>query len=98
VENARLELAFAVGMHGSQAIDIPAIDLGPSPQAIAESANELVQQALAKRPDLLEAAEKIKAAQYEEKEARSKLYPKINFFASEMYLSSTSTPTHASLP
>jgi outer membrane protein len=93
VESARVGLAVAVGMHGSQAIDIPAIDQAPSPEVIEASANDLVQQALSKRPDLIEAADRIKAAQYQEKEARSKLWPKIGIIASEMYTNVTSTPS-----
>ena len=60
---------------------------------IEASANDLVQQALAKRPDLIAAADKIKAAQYHEKEARSKLFPKISVFASEQYIYSNTTPS-----
>ncbi len=93
VENAKVELGVAVGMHANQPIDIPSIDQAPSPQVIEASANELVRQALAKRPDLIAAADKIKAAQYQEKEARSKLFPKITVFASEQYIYSTTSPS-----
>ena len=93
VENARVELAVAVGMHANEALDIPSIDQAPSPQVIQASANDLVQQALANRPDLIAAADKIKAAQYEEKDARSKLFPKISVFASEQYIHSTNSPS-----
>jgi len=92
VENAKVELAVAVGMHATQPIDIPSIDQSPSPQVIEASANDLVRQALAKRPDLIAAADKIKAAQYQEKEARSKLFPKISVFASEQYIHTTNNP------
>ena len=97
VENARVGLAVEVGMRGGQAIDIPAIDQAPSPEVIEASANDLVQQAPAKRPDLIEAADRIKAAQYQEKEARSKLWPKIGIIASEMYTTVTVSNTPSSV-
>ncbi len=91
VASERIALAASVGLRAGQAIDIAPLNSTPSAASIESSANDLLKRALANRPELLEAADQVRAAQYQAKRARSELLPKITIDAAEQYTSSTNS-------
>ncbi len=88
VASGKVSLAASVGLTAGEAVDIDGLNNTPSPTVIRASANDLVKQALASRPELMEAADEVKAAQYAAKSARSDLFPKITLDAEEQYTDS----------
>ncbi len=96
VASERIALAASVGLRAGQAVDIASLNDTPSASSIEASANDLLKRALANRPELLEAADQVRAAQYEAKRARSELFPKITIDAAEQYTSSTNSTNGAS--
>ncbi len=95
VATGRVSLTASVGLLADKAVDIAPLENGPAAELIQSSATELVQRALAHRPDMLEAVEEVRASQYEVKQARSDFFPKITLDAEEQYTRTSNSPGSA---
>jgi len=77
-EIARGDLATAVGTSASVAIRVQPLDQLPTPDSINENVEETINRAFAQRPDLMQQAAEIRAANATLKEARAAYYPSLN--------------------
>src|SRR6266446_459022 len=76
-EIARGDLATAVGTSASVAIKVQPLDQLPTPDSIGEKAEQAINRAFAQRPDLMQQAAEIRAANATLKEARAAYYPSL---------------------
>jgi len=76
-EIARGDLATAVGTSASVAIKVQPLDQLPTPDSIGETAEQAINRAFAQRPDLMQQAAEIRAANATLKEARAAYYPSL---------------------
>jgi outer membrane protein len=74
-EIARGDLATAVGTTASVAIKVQPLDQLPTPDSIGETVEQAINRAFAERPDLMQQAAEIRAANARLKEARAAYYP-----------------------
>ena len=72
------DLATAVGTSASIAIKVQPLDQLPTPDSIGETVEQAMNQAFAERPDLMQQAAEIRAANATLKEARAAYYPSLS--------------------
>jgi len=77
----RGDLATALGLSATTAIPVQALDQIPTPESISETVDQVVERALAQRPDLQAQAANIRAANAERQYARSAFYPDLKLQA-----------------
>jgi outer membrane protein len=77
-EIARGDLATAIGTSASVAINVQPLDQLPTPDSIGETVEQEINRAFAERPDLMQQAAEIRAANATLKEARAEYYPALN--------------------
>ncbi len=77
-EIARGDLATAVGTSASVAIRVQPLDELPTPDSIGETVEHAINRAFAQRPDLMQQAAEIRAANAALKEARAAYYPSLS--------------------
>src|SRR4051794_6034029 len=77
-EIARGDLATAVGTPASVPINVQPLDQVPTPDSIGETAEQVIDRAFAQRPDLMQQAAEIRAADATLKEARAAYYPSLS--------------------
>ncbi len=94
LQQAKVTLAADVNLKAEQAFDVPPLGDDIDTRWVNASVQELVKTATARRPELHEAFDQIKAAQQQEKSAHAGLFPTVSITAQEQYTHSTSsTPT-----
>jgi len=77
-EIARGDLATAVGTSASVPIKVQPLDQLPTPDSIGETVEQAMNRAFAQRPDLMQQATAIRAANATLKEARAAYYPSLS--------------------
>jgi outer membrane protein len=77
-EIAHGDLATAVGTSASVAIKVQPLDQLPTPDAIGETVEQSINRAFAQRPDLMQQAADIRAANATLKQARAAYYPSLS--------------------
>lgn len=77
-ENARGDLATALGGHAATAIRVEPLGEVPTPESIGEAVEQVTNRALDQRPDLQAEVAGIRQAQAQQKEARAAYYPSLN--------------------
>jgi len=77
-EIARGDLATAVGTSASVAITVQPLDQLPTPDSIGDTVEQAIDRAFAQRPDLMQQAAEIRAANATLKESRAAYYPSLN--------------------
>lgn len=77
----RGNLATALGLPAATTIAIQPLDEIPTPESITETVEQVMERALAQRPDLQALAANVRAANAERREARSAFYPDLKFEA-----------------
>ncbi len=77
-EIARGDLATAVGTSASVPIKVQPLDQLPTPDSIGETVEQAINRAFAQRPDLMQQAAEIRAANATLKEARAAYYPSLS--------------------
>ena len=77
-EIARGDLATAVGTSASVAIKVQPLDQLSTPDSIGETVEQAINRAFAQRPDLMQQAAEIRAADATLKEARAAYYPSLS--------------------
>jgi outer membrane protein len=77
-EIARGDLATAVGTSASVAIQVQPLDQLPAPDSIGETVQQAINRAFAQRPDLMQEAAEIRAANATFKEARAAYFPSLS--------------------
>src|SRR6267142_4674901 len=77
-EIARGDLATAVGTSASVPIKIQPLDQLPTPDSIGETVEQAINRAFGQRPDLMQQAAEIRAANATLKEARAAYYPSLS--------------------
>jgi len=95
-ENARGDLATALGAPASTMIRIEPLSDAPTPESIGETVEQTIDRALDQRPDLKAELADIRTAEAQRKEARAAFYPTLNFEASpsaqSLYLEQQTLP------
>src|SRR5216683_656371 len=81
-EIARGDLATAVGTSASVAITVQPLDQLPTPDSIGETVEQAINRSFAQRPDLMQQAAEIRAANATLKEARAAYFPSLSLNAS----------------
>ena len=79
---ARVRLREAIGVDPSPDITIDSQESAPLPQLLTQSIDELIDRALADRPDLLAQAAEIRATHFEIRAATAEYGPRITFTGS----------------
>src|SRR6266478_2635166 len=77
-EIARGDLATAVGTSASVPIKVQPLDQLPTPDSIGETVEQAINRAFAQRPDLVQQAAEMRAANATLKEARAAYYPSLS--------------------
>src|SRR6266852_1723163 len=77
-EIARGDLATAVGTSASVPIKVQPLDQLPTPDSIGETVEQAINRAFAQRPDLMQQAAEMRAANATLKEARAAYYPTLD--------------------
>jgi outer membrane protein len=77
-EIARGDLATAVGTSASVTIKVQPLDQLPTPDSIGETVEQAINRAFAQRPDLMQQAAEIRAANATLKEARAAYHPSLS--------------------
>ena len=77
-EIARGDLATAVGTSASVPIKVQPLDQLPTPDSIGETVEQAINRAFAQRPDLMQQAAEMRAANATLKEARAAYYPSLS--------------------
>jgi len=80
-ENARGDLATALGAPAATMIRIEPLSEVPTPESIGETVERVIDRALEQRPDLQAEVAGIRLAEAQRKEARAAYYPNLNFTA-----------------
>jgi outer membrane protein TolC len=80
-ENARGDLATALGTSASTTIRVEPLGEVPTPESIGETVEQVIDRALEQRPDLQAELAGIRQAQAQQKEARAGYYPSLNLRA-----------------
>src|SRR5271166_3492832 len=75
---ARGDLATAVGAWATADIRVQPLDQLPTPESIADTVDQAIDQALGQRPDLMQQVAEIRSATARVKEARAAYYPVLN--------------------
>ncbi|MCU1262830.1 MAG: outer rane efflux protein [Bryobacterales bacterium] len=94
---SRVGLRNAIGVEPSPDITIDAQKSEPLPQLLALSIEELVERALADRPDLLAQAAEIRAADSAIREAKAEYGPRMSFLGSAAQTSIWPTASYGQL-
>lgn len=81
-QNARGDLATALGAPAATMIRIEPLGEVPTPESIGQTVEQVTDRALDQRPDLQAQLADIRLAQAQRKEARAAYYPSLNFRAS----------------
>jgi len=81
-ENARGDLATALGAPAATMIRVQPLGEVPTPESIGDSVAQVIDRALDQRPDLQAEVAGIRLAQAQRMEARAAYYPSLNFKAS----------------
>src|SRR6266436_6409489 len=81
-EIARGDLATAVGTSASVPIKVQPLDQLPTPDSIGETVEQAINRSFAQRPDLMQQAAEIRAANAALKEARAAYFPSLSLNAS----------------
>jgi len=77
-EIARGDLATAVGTSATAEIRVQPLDQLPTPESIAHTVDQAINQAFGQRPDLMQQVAEIKSATARVKEARAAYYPALS--------------------
>ena len=77
----RGDLATALGLPAATTIPVQPLDEIPTPESIAETIEQVMERALAQRPDLQAQAANVRAANAERQQARAAFYPDLKFQA-----------------
>ena len=80
-ENARGDLATALGASAATMIRVEPLSEVPTPESIGETVEQATYRALEQRPDLQAEVAGIRLAEAQRKEARAAYYPTLNFRA-----------------
>jgi outer membrane protein TolC len=80
-ENARGDLATALGAPAVTRIRVEPLREVPTPESIGETVEQVIDRALDQRPDLQAELADTRAAEAERKEARAAYYPSLSFKA-----------------
>ena len=80
-ENARGDLATALGASAATMIRVEPLSEVPTPESIGETVEQATYRALEQRPDLQAEVAGIRFAEAQRKEARAAYYPTLNFRA-----------------
>jgi outer membrane protein len=94
---SRVELRNAIGVEPSPDIAIDAQKSDPLPQLLTRSIEELVERALADRPDLLAQAAEIRAADSAIRAAKAEYGPRMSFLGSAAQTSIWPTASYGQL-
>lgn len=94
---ARVNLAEAVGAEPSPEVTIDAMTNAPLPESLTSSIDELIDRAVANRPDLAAQAAEIRAAEDRIKVAKAEFKPRFVFSASGAQTSIWPSPDAGSL-
>ena len=78
-ENARGDLATALGAPAATMIHVEPLSEVPTPESIGETVEQVIDRALDQRPDLQAELAGIRLAQAQRKEARAAYYPSLEF-------------------
>lgn len=81
-ENAKGDLATALGSRPTVAIHVQPIDQLPIPESIVDSVDDAMDRAFDQRPDLMQQVAEIRRANAGVKEARAAYYPNLTLSAS----------------
>ena len=87
-QNARGDLATAIGTSASVAIQVQPVTGLSIPDTIEDSVEQLITRALQQRPDLLQQVADLRASEAQVKRAKSSYYPTLatNVIAGQQYL------------
>ena len=77
----RGDLGTALGLPAATVIPIQPLDEIPTPNSISETVEQVIERALAQRPDLQAQSANVRAANAERRQARSAFYPDLKFQA-----------------
>ncbi|HUB81664.1 MAG TPA: TolC family protein [Bryobacteraceae bacterium] len=77
-ENARGDLATALGAPAATMIRVEPLSEVPTPESVGESVENVTERALEQRPDLQAELAGVRVAQAQRKEARAAYYPSLN--------------------
>ena len=77
-ENARGDLATALGAPAATMIRVEPLGEVPTPESIGETVEQVTNRALDQRPDLQAEVAGVRAAEAQRKEARAAYYPSLN--------------------
>jgi outer membrane protein TolC len=77
-QNARGDLATAVGTSATVVIQVKPLDQVPTPESIDDTVDQAINRALDKRPDLMQQVAEIRSANGRVKEARAAYYPALS--------------------
>jgi outer membrane protein len=80
-ENARGDLATALGASAATMIHVEPLSEVPTPESIGETVAQVIDRALDERPDLQAEVADIRRAEAQRKEARAAYYPTLSFRA-----------------
>jgi outer membrane protein len=80
-ENARGDLATALGAPAATMIHVEPLSEVPTPASIGDNVEQVIHRALDQRPDLQAEVTHTRLAQAERKQARAAFYPTLNFRA-----------------
>ena len=80
-ENARGDLATALGAPAATMIRVQPLSEVPTPESVGDTVEQVIDRALGQRPDLQAELAAIRLAQARQKEARAAYYPSLNFRA-----------------
>ena len=80
-ENARGDLATALGAPAATAIRVEPLSDVPTPESVGETVEQVMDRALEQRPDLKADLAGVRASQAQQKEARAAFYPSLKLRA-----------------
>ena len=81
-QNARGDLSTAVGTSATTVIHAEPLDRVPIPESIGDTADQAINRALNKRPDLMQQVAEIRSANARVEEARAGYYPALSLSVS----------------
>ena len=81
-ENARGDLATALGFPAATTIHVQPLNDVPTPESVGETVDQVIDRALDQRPDFQQQLAGVDAASAERKQARAAFFPSLNLRAS----------------
>src|SRR5262249_49941680 len=79
VSDAQANLALAIGVPANLPLPIPNLESQPLPQKLAVAVDDVIDTALAQRPDLAARMAQIRASEAAVAKAKADLFPKLGF-------------------